>query len=472
MKFHVKRGAFVQAFTRIARLVPKRGALPIFQRALLIADEYGVALETVVSGGAFDDGAGLRIDSSYAVDAERASADRFNSSTDVPSDAETAAGTTGAAPRDDQGAFFADGEIYARIDIPTDEFRVERSGKAVLNVKLFAGFLSRILEENGETLEFEVVNRCLTVRSGNLSAEFNAGSPRLLEKFPVILPFEESRYFKLSAESLKRMIDRTVVATKPKESALFEVETRMNYDLNSSQFIFGQNSATAAATDGRRLAIQRVASEYVSGTPNEEFQEKTVLFPSETLRIVRQFCSDATEAFIAFGVRSDPSGERSGGDREYARIGVGNVVVLTTTSPKSFPCWRSSVPRDLPTRNRVEIAASDFASAVFFLEGKEKNIREDMNSIEPATLRISKGRLAIKRTSPVAKLYGEVEFPVRYDGAPSAFMLDIRFLVDIARYISPRETFRLYFSDKDMVAIFAADDGYRCAVMKIMGKTS
>ena len=71
MKFHVKRSAFVQTFTRIARFVPKRGARPIFQRALLIADEYGVALETVVSEGVFDDGAGSRIDSSYAVDAER-----------------------------------------------------------------------------------------------------------------------------------------------------------------------------------------------------------------------------------------------------------------------------------------------------------------------------------------------------------------------------------------------------------------
>ena len=324
-----------------------------------------------------------------------------------------------------------------------------------------------ISEKNGETLVFEVVNRCLTVRSGDLSAEFNAGSPRFLAKLPEIAPFEESRYFKLSAEALRRMIDRTVVAAKPKEFALFDVEIRMNFDLNCTQFIFGQNSATAAATDGRRLVVQRVATEYLSGTPNEEFQEKTVLFPSETLRIIRQFCSDATEAFIAFGARSDLFG-----DREFARIKIGNVVISTTTSPKSFPCWSSSFPKDLPTRNRVEIAASDFASAVFFLEGKEKNIREDMGSIEPAILRMSKGRLAIRRTSPAAKLFGEVEFPVRYDGAPSAFMLDIRYLVDIVRYLSPRETFRLYFSDKDMLAIFAADDGYRCAVLKIMGKTS
>ena len=470
MKFHVKRSAFVQVFTQIARLVPKRGARPIFRRVLLVADETGVALETVVSEGSFSDGASLLIDSSLVVDSERASVDPFDRSTAVPSDVENAAGTTGAAPRDSQDPSFAGDEIRVRIDVPSDEFRVERSGKAVLNVKQIAGFLSRASEKGGETLEFEVVNRCLTVRSGDLSAEFNAGSRGLLEKFPEVAPIEDSRYFKLSAESLRRMIDRTVVVAKSKGALKAEAKILMNFDLSSSQFIFRRDCAIAAATDGPRLAIQNVASEYVSWTSDDGFQEKAVLFSSETLKVIRQFCSDATEARIAFDARSDPSGERSDGDREYARIYIGNVVISTTTSPGNFPCWRQCVPRDLPTRRRLDVLAADFAAAVFFLEEKEKNIRDDMSRIEPAVLKVSKNRLAIERKPSGAKIANVVEFPARYSGEPRAFMLDIRFLVDIVRHIPPRDSFRLYFDDKDVRTVFATDDGYRCAVLKILGR--
>ena len=326
-----------------------------------------------------------------------------------------------------------DGDVGARGEINVDEsFVIDRTGEAILPAKLLGKIFS---ETTDSDILLELESGRLTVKGARFHYQLDTIAD--VDSFPTVNPFQETDCFKLPVDSLNRMIARTLFATEVNNA---------HYELSGVKFLFEKELVTAIATDGRRLACQQYASEYLpAGQDGGEFEEKSAIFPTKTLNLVKRSTSFADEAKIAI-------------QNDRASIQLGNVVISTNLISGRFPDWNTILP-DKSKNKRVDFIASELARAV-----RQADIvaTEDKPGV---SLSFESGKV---RVTAAGDATGEssVELPISYDYEPSQLRFDSKFLNDFFREAPPDETVAFYFAD-DFRSLFETNDGYRYVVMQL-----
>ncbi len=327
-----------------------------------------------------------------------------------------------------------DGSVGARGEIVVDEsFVIDRAGEAILPAKL----LGRIFSETTDSdILLELEGRRLTVKGARFRYQLDTIDD--VDSFPTVNPFQETDYFKLPVESLNRMISRTQFATETNNA---------HYELSCVMFLFERERATAIATDGKRLACQQYASEYISGDQEGEFEEKRAMFPLRTLTLLKRSASFASDANISVK-----------GDR--AMIQLGNVVVATNLMTGRFPDW-NMILLDKSKSKNVSFIADELARAV-----RQADIVATENK-PGVSLSFESGKVSV---TAAGEETGEssVELPISYDDEPKMLRFDSKFLNEFFREVPPEETVQFYISqNQDYRSLFETNDGYRYVVMQL-----
>lgn len=325
-----------------------------------------------------------------------------------------------------------DGEVGARGEINVqDAIGVERPGEAILPTKLLRKIFT---ETTDEEILLESEGTRLTVKG--LHFRYQLDTADEADKFPAIAPFPEGACFKISTNSLNRMSRRTVFATET---------TNSHYELRGVKFVFGEEKTIAVATDGRRLAYQECASEFLAGDPAVAFEEKQAIFSTRALNLIERVDSDVDDALVVLR------------DSE-AQIKIGSVVVSTTLMTGRFPDWNAIIP-DKNQKKRVDFIASDLARAIRQAEiVATENKPGVWFKFEPGKVNVTANGDATGESS--------VELPIAYDGETAELRLDSRFLNEFFREVPPDETVAFYFL-QDYRTLFETTDGYRYVVMQL-----
>ena len=323
-----------------------------------------------------------------------------------------------------------DGEVGGRGEISvSDGFVVEQAGEAILPTKIF----KRILAETTDAeFQLEVEGALLVVKGAHFRYQLNTLGET--EKFPVVAPFSESTYFKVSSKSLCDLIRRTVFATDTNNS---------RYELRGVKFIFDEDRVSAVATDGRRLAYQFCACDVVGATESTNGVE--AIFPPRTLNLLERAASDVEFALISI-------------KGAQAFIQLGSFVVSTTLMVGRFPDWKSIIP-DKSGKRRVDFIAGELARAI-----RQAEIVATEN--KPGVwFNFTKGKVNV---AAAGEATGEssVDIPIAYDGDDEKLRLDSRFLNDFFHAVGEEETVAFYFL-QDYRTLFETTDAYQYVVMQL-----
>ncbi len=320
-----------------------------------------------------------------------------------------------------------DGEIGARVEMEAAEgFVVEEEGEAILPARL----LKKILAETKEDeVVFESEGTTLRVSGENFKFNLATCSP---DDFPLVAPFAEESYHKISTKALGETIRRTTFATDSENT---------HYALGGVLFNFEADKIAAVATDGRRLAYQTAAAESVGG----HLAENQTIFPPRTLKLIERALGYAEEALIVAG-------------EGRAAIKVGPLVVSSVLMEGHFPNWRAILP-DKSGKKRVDFIAGSLASAVR---------QADVVATEKKPgvfLNFEAGKVVV---SAAGEEIGDssVQIPIVYDDEEISLRFDSRFLNEFLSCVSADETVSFYFL-ADKPALFETADGYSYVVMPL-----
>lgn len=311
-----------------------------------------------------------------------------------------------------------------------DGFTVEQTGEVILPAKILRQIFA---ETNDEEISIELDGGRLLVKGGRFKYQLDMIDG--VDKFPTVAPFTEDSYVKIASSALTGLIRRTVFATDTNNT---------HYELRGVKVIFSADRTQAVATDGRRLAFQETASEYVGGGV-EEIQ---AIFPPRALNLIERSIEDAESVDIAIK-----------GDEAYAR--VGSVVVSVHLMSGRFPDWKTIIP-DRTDKKRVDFIAGELARSI---RQAEIVATEEKPGV---WFRFSEGNVNI---AAAGEATGEssVDLPIAYspsEGDKTEIRIDSKFLNDFFKNIGAEDTLAFYFIP-DYRTLFETSDGYLYVVMQL-----
>ena len=326
-----------------------------------------------------------------------------------------------------------DGETGARAEITFENpLNIARTGQALASAKI----LNRIFNETtDDEILLELNDTRLTVKGEKFRYALDTIAE--VDSFPNVASFDENSFgFKIAGADLRRMIRHTNFVS----DAL-----NVHFNLEGVKFTFYRDSALAVATDGRRLALQRVAATTVGELP-ENFQEVNALFSLRALKQIHDASKTAEE--VVFAVKG-----------ETAQLKVGNVVVHATLKSGRFPDWERIVPKS-ETFKEIVFIAGDLCRAV---RQAEIVASDDKPGI---AFNLEEGRVLI---SVVGESKGDsvVELPIKYDGDALKLTFDARYLTDFLNALAPEEVVHFQFSPSEYRTLFETNDSYRYVLMQI-----
>lgn len=306
---------------------------------------------------------------------------------------------------------------------------VEAPGSALVPVTRFGSILR---ESSDERLDVAANDQGITVKGLHSNFELPAGNPN---EFPVITPFDEERYHKISARLLKELIRRTAFATDTESS---------RYALGGILLEMGPDNIIAVGTDGRRLAKMEGPAESVNG---HETGESMIIVPTRSMQVIERALVDG-EAEVLLSAR---------GNDVVVKMPYGTIN--TRLVEGRFPKWREV----LPTRRDavcISLTVGPFYSAL-----RQAAIVADDES-RGIDFTFSEGTLTL--TGSTAEV-GEslVELPITYQGETLTVSLDNRFVAEFLKVLDPEKTVMLELEDEDSAALFTTDDGYGYVVMPL-----
>lgn len=326
-----------------------------------------------------------------------------------------------------------DGETGARAEIAFDNpFNIARVGQALVPAKL----LKKIFDETtDDEILLELNDTRLTVKGDKFRYALDTIAE--VDSFPEVHSFDDNAVgFKIAGADLRRMIRHTNFAS----DAL-----NVHFMLAGVKFFFYRDSALAVATDGRRLAHQKVAAT-VEGELPENFQEASAFFSIRALKQLQDASKTAEE--VVFAVTN-----------EAAQLKVGNVVVHATLKSGRFPDWERIIP-DADTFKEITFIAGDLFRAV---RQAEIVATDDKPGI---VFSLETGKVLI---SSIGESRGDsvVELPISYDGDEVKIKFDARYLTDFLNALAPEEVVLFRFSPTEYRTLFETNDSYRYVLMQI-----
>jgi DNA polymerase-3 subunit beta len=306
--------------------------------------------------------------------------------------------------------------------------KVDRPGAAILPTQHF-GQILRATDD--DELSLECTDEHLLVRG--LHAQFKLPAADA-ELFPDVPDFGAEGYMVVAATDLRRAIRRTVFAT--------DVEST-RYALGGVLFEPGEETMTLVATDGRRLACQRLwAKTEGGGRPTG-----LPVVPVKALKLLERNLQD-----------EDPPVELTFQGNTAVLVRTERAVIYSRLVEGRFPRYQDVFPASVEVKVPLEVGP--FASAV-----EQASI---VTSDESRGVDFTFGGGTLKLLSQ-APDHGssEVELPIAYDGKAVEITFDPRYLSDALRTLASEAALTAELIDGKNAAVFRTDDDYTYVVMPL-----
>ena len=219
-----------------------------------------------------------------------------------------------------------DGQISLALTVPNVEVLSE--GEALIPADKL-GQIVRTCEDSTVTLEMD--KNVVTVRSEGSTFKIFGYDPK---DYPVAREPQATGAFEATAETLRRLIARTLFATAV-ENARFAINGVLMERKGKRIRLVG--------TDGKRLAV-------AAGACTGE-GDMTLIVPSKSLNILMKMLSEP-DATVTIG--------KADGQAVFQVEGVGHLV--TSLVEGTFPPFEDVIPKDQD--KRVTFDAADLATAI------------------------------------------------------------------------------------------------------------
>ena len=318
-------------------------------------------------------------------------------------------------------------EVGVRVEV--EGITVEAPGNVVLPRDRFGKILS---ESSDETLQLESSGGKILVRGDRSQFQLPSENP---EEFPSVVPFNEQKYHEMPARFFREVIRRTVFATDNESS---------RYALGGVLIELTENTLTAVATDGRRLARQEGAATSVGGHASGD---NMTIVPTKTMQLLDRALADNDEN-IFLAARENDILVRSGRATVYSRLVEGR-----------YPKWRDVFPRREGS-TKIELTAGPFYTAVRQAAIVTSDERRGVDFTFGGGKIVFAGHGAEKGES-------HVELPTAYDGEEIGITLDPRFFGDFLKVLNAEQTFSFEFRNAESAALCSTDDGYAYVIMPL-----
>ena len=300
-------------------------------------------------------------------------------------------------------------DIGMRLEVP--DVTVHQPGVALLPVSRLSPFLR---ESRDQTLSIDVSSEKIVLKGNQSQVTLQARNP---DEFPPVATFEEESYNQVKSSVLKQIIHRTVFATDNESS---------RFALGGVLLEFEEQSMTAVAADGRRLAQMQGAS--------EEVGEVNI----ESMPIVPMLAARSNDILV-----------KNGGTVIYSRLVEGR-----------FPKWRDVFPTNRPDAAQIDLPVGDLHSAI-----RQAVVVADADS-RGIDFEFTNGTLVLGLS---CANIGEsrVELPVNYDGPNLQITLDYRFIIDFLRVLDAMGTFSMEIENADRAALCTTSESYGYVIMPL-----
>jgi DNA polymerase III subunit beta len=318
-------------------------------------------------------------------------------------------------------------EIGVRINVPG--FSVDAPGSVVLPRDRFGKILS---ESSDEQLAMESDGSKVFIRGARSEYQLPSENPA---EFPNVLAFEEKKYHEMPARFLREVVKRTVYATETESS---------RYALGGVLIELAENSLTAVATDGRRLARQEGPAISVAGHVSGDTM---TIVPARAMQLIERALADSDED-VKLAARDNDILVQSGGVTIYSRLVEGR-----------FPKWRDVFPRR-EGMVKIELTAGPFHAAVRQAAIVTSDEHRGVN------FTFGDGKLALAAHG-AEKGESHVEMPIAYDGQEISITLDPRYMGDFLKVLDPERMVTMQLRDSDSAALCDTEDGYAYVIMPL-----
>jgi DNA polymerase-3 subunit beta len=257
------------------------------------------------------------------------------------------------------------------------------------------------------------------------------------EDFPQMAAGALPHRFRLAADDLKRLIDKTRFAISTEETRYYLNGLYLHTVVEN-----GQTLLRAVATDGHRLALAEMpAPEGAAGAPG-------VIVPRKTIQEARRLLEDAGESIE---LQISPQKIRF----EFGRAGALTSKVIDG----AFPDYARVIPRDnakvLTVDNKLFAQAVDRVATIS---------AEKSRSVKMA---VESGRIVLTVRNMEAG-QGVEELEVDYEGEPFEIGFNARYLLDVTGQIGGETTeFRFADPASPTLVIDPSDAGVRYVLMPL-----
>jgi DNA polymerase-3 subunit beta len=246
--------------------------------------------------------------------------------------------------------------------------------------------------------------------------------------------FGAEGYLVVTAADLRRAIRRTVFAT--------DIEST-RYALGGVLFEPGEEGMTLVATDGRRLACQRVACER-EGNQSAEGQP---VVPVKALKLLERNLQD-----------EDPPVHIAFQGNTAVLVRTERAVIYSRLVEGRFPRYRDVFPASVEVRIPLEVGL--FASVV---EQASIVTSDESRGVD---FTFSEGVLKLASQAP-DQGSSDIELPLSYDGKAVEITFDPRYLSDALRTLAPEAKLTAELIDGKNAAVFRSEDDYTYVVMPL-----
>ncbi|RCS52717.1 DNA polymerase III subunit beta [Bremerella cremea] len=320
-----------------------------------------------------------------------------------------------------------DMEIGVRIEV--EGIEVEQPGSIVLPVARFGSILKEVRDEK---LSVQREESRTVVQAQHSKFTLSSEDP---DEFPTVQGFAETKYHEVSARVFKELIRRTLFATDTESG---------RYALGGVLLELGENSITAVATDGRRLAKMEGPATQVEGHGQTDAM---TIVPSRAMQLIERSLTDL-EATVQIASRTNDVLVKVGPATIYARLVEGR-----------FPKWRDVLPE------KRDAAHIEMSVGPAFAALRQAAI---VTSDESRGIDFTFGNGSMILSSNTAEVGdSRVEIPIPFDGDPVEITMDHRFVADFYKVLGSENNFTLNIQNAESAALFSTDDNYDYVVMPL-----
>ncbi len=323
-------------------------------------------------------------------------------------------------------------DMELSIRLIATQVHIDQPGVIVVPV---SRFLALLKEVNDDKIAVNVVGDTAVITGATSRFELPLRNP---DEFPVVPLFEETNYWELPSRVFKEMVKRTAFAADT-ESTRYALSGIL-MEMQSNELL------TAVATDGRRLAKMDGVVKVVG----EINQQQTTIVPTRTMHLIEKMLPDDETPIIL------------GADSNDLKVKTQMGVIHSRLVEGRFPKWKDAIPKQ-----RESLKLSMLVGTLYTALRQAAVVADD--DTRGVDLTFIQGSLIVN--SQAAEVgQARIEVPITYDGPEVKTSLDLRYLTDMLRVLSPDKLLQLDIEGPQSAAYFHTEDSYGYVIMPLTRK--